>query len=573
MLFIKFAVGLFPKGIRAWFKQSPVLTSFYSRSLQKSGLFYGFPSRKKLDALYTKNRLIQNNLISDYKRFQRCEFSIVILVPNGKQGLLQVTLESLSKLVDTDLSVFILCDDRYLIECKNISDKYLSSFNNIKLDSTLASNKNTSAFFMYSGDILHPLIGFVILHYAAKYSDILYVDTDCIEKQKHTNPHMLPDWNPELQLSTAYVNTGVWISNIKVLLDDNFKAKIESVAIQVAKFALTNNIEVGHIPLVLLSRVRKESISLDKFSTLLSSIVGSSVNMSFDKSTEVIALQWPIDSEPLVSLIIPTKNGKDLVQACIESILHKTSYVNFEILLVDNNSDEIESLNYFAELNKHPKIRLLKYPQAFNYSSINNFAVSKAKGSVIGLINNDIEVISENWLSSMLGWVLKEEIGCVGAKLLYSDGRIQHAGVVLGYGGGAGHAHKYFPRYHPGYLKRLAATGNYSAVTAACLLVKKTDYLKVGGLDESLQVAFNDVDFCLKVLSLGKRNVYCAEAELYHYESISRGFDDTHEKRTRFMRELNYLQTSWANYIEYDPAYNPNLTLSRENFAIKEYKN
>jgi O-antigen biosynthesis protein len=171
----------------------------------------------------------------------------------------------------------------------------------------------------------------------------------------------------------------------------------------------------------------------------------------------------------------------------------------------------------------------------------------------------------------MVGHVLRDDIGCVGAKLLYPDGRIQHAGVVMGYGGGAGHAHKYFPRYHKGYMNRLVASHNFSAVTAACLLVKKSDYLAVGGLDEiNLTIAFNDVDFCLKVLQLGRRNLYCAEAELFHHESVSRGLDLSEEKLKRFGNELSYIQIKWSKYIQKDPAYNPNLTLRRENFAIRD---
>ena len=274
-----------------------------------------------------------------------------------------------------------------------------------------------------------------------------------------------------------------------------------------------------------------------------------------------------------MSLIIPTKNGKELVKACIESILEKTTYKNFEIILVDNNSDEPESLAYFSELGQHPKITLLKYPHPFNYSAINNFAVSHCNGEVVGLVNNDIEVISPTWLDYMVGHVMRDDIGCVGAKLLYSDGRVQHAGVVMGYGGGAGHAHKYFPRYHPGYLNRLIASNNFSAVTAACLLVKRTHYEAVKGLNEKdLTVAFNDVDFCLKVLELGVRNLYCAEAELYHHESVSRGLDVSKEKMARFNSELAYLKAHWGHVIAHDPAYNPNLTLRHENFAIKDEK-
>lgn len=293
---------------------------------------------------------------------------------------------------------------------------------------------------------------------------------------------------------------------------------------------------------------------------------------SYNEDLAVNTIQWPVESEPLVSLIIPTKNGKALVKACIESILEKTVYQNYEILLIDNGSDEKESLDYFSELDKHSKIRVLRYPGEFNYSAINNFGAQHAcnDSTVIGLINNDIEVINPHWLTSMVGHAMRSDVGCVGAKLLYSDGRIQHAGVVLGYGGGAGHAHKYFPRYHPGYMKRLIATQNYSAVTAACLLVRKSLFVEVGGLNEKdLTVAFNDVDFCLRVKELGVRNIYCAEAELYHHESVSRGLDHAPAKAARFNRELEYLKVQWKNYIEHDPAYSPNLTLLRENFSIK----
>ena len=213
---------------------------------------------------------------------------------------------------------------------------------------------------------------------------------------------------------------------------------------------------------------------------------------------------------------------------------------------------------------------MLKYPQPFNYSAINNFGVKHAKGSVIGLINNDIEVITPEWLTYMVGHVQRESVGCVGAKLLYSDTRIQHAGVVLGYGGGAGHAHKNFPRHYSGYLKRIAATNNFSAVTAACLLVKREHFEAVAGLNESdLSVAFNDVDFCLRVKELGVNNIYCAEAELYHHESVSRGLDISPEKAARFNKELTYLQTKWSQVINNDPFYSPHLTLKRENFSIK----
>ncbi|MEP2651600.1 MAG: glycosyltransferase, partial [Paraglaciecola sp.] len=328
---------------------------------------------------------------------------------------------------------------------------------------------------------------------------------------------------------------------------------------------------IGHLPYVVVhSQATADRNSFPLGPTAINK-VSTYAKVTKHPKYPILKLLWHTEKSPLVSLIIPTRNSRQLVKVCVESVLTKTTYRNFEILLVDNQSDEQESLDYFNELNKHPQIKVLKYDQKFNYSAINNFAVTHAAGEIIGLINNDIEVIEPEWLSYMVNQVNRKEIGCVGAKLLYPDGRIQHAGVVMGYGGGAGHAHKYFPREHSGYLNRLAATNCFSAVTAACLLVKKSDYLAVNGLDEiNLEVAFNDVDFCLKVLSLGRRNLYCAEAVLFHYESVSRGFDDTVEKRDRFEKELNYLQKNWASIIEHDPAYSPDLTLRRENFSIKE---
>ena len=243
-----------------------------------------------------------------------------------------------------------------------------------------------------------------------------------------------------------------------------------------------------------------------------------------------------------MSLIIPTYNGVDILRPCVESILEKTTYTNYEICIVNNRSDDEATLEFLADIQAHEKVSVLDYPYPFNYSAINNYAAEHTKGEVIGLINNDVEVIAPDWLSLMVTHVLRADVGCVGAKLLYSNELVQHAGVVMGYGGGAGHANKYLPNGRPGYMQRAIATQNYSAVTAACLLVKREDFENAGKLNETdLTVAFNDVDFCLNVLALGKRNVWVAEALLYHHESISRGHEDTLEKQKRFQAEVKYV--------------------------------
>jgi len=281
---------------------------------------------------------------------------------------------------------------------------------------------------------------------------------------------------------------------------------------------------------------------------------------------------WPLPQPlPLVSLIVPTRDGYEVLRTCIDSILARTTYPEYEILIVDNQSQCPQTLRYLQEIEYQRKatVRVLRYNHAFNYSAINNFAEKRARGAVIGLINNDIEVISPDWLTEMVAQVMRPEIGCVGAKLYYPDGTLQHGGVILGIGGVAGHAHKYFPKEAPGYFSRLQIAHNVSAVTGAVLLVRREVYDEVGGLDEEgLKVAFNDVDFCLRVMKAGYRNVWTPYAELYHHESKTRGTNDTPEKQARFQAECRAMQERWGKLLLNDPHYNPNLSLQREDYSL-----
>jgi GT2 family glycosyltransferase len=272
---------------------------------------------------------------------------------------------------------------------------------------------------------------------------------------------------------------------------------------------------------------------------------------------------------PLVSLIIPTRDMVELLSGCIRSIREKTTYDNYEIIVVDNGSVEPETLAYFKKLRKEKAARVIAYNKPFNYSAINNFAVKKAKGSIVGLINNDIEVISPDWLTEMVSWAVQPDVGCVGAKLYYADDTIQHAGVILGIGGVANHAHLGLPRSSPGYFGRAIVMNNFSAVTAACLLVRKEIFQSVGGLNEkNLTVAFNDVDFCLRVRSAGYLNVFTPYAELYHFESKSRGAEDTPEKMARFGSEISFMMSKWGAELENDPYYSPIFSKNRPDFSI-----
>ena len=264
---------------------------------------------------------------------------------------------------------------------------------------------------------------------------------------------------------------------------------------------------------------------------------------------------------PLVSIIIPTYNALSLLRRCIESIIEKTSYTNYEILIIDNQSSDSKTVNYLNSLNKSGIANVLKYSHPFNYSAINNFAADAAAGEFLCLMNNDIEVISESWLNEMVGHAARPGIGAVGAMLYYPNNTIQHAGVILLKIGIAGHLYAGKKRGINGYCERARRVQNLSAVTAACMVVRASIYRDVGGLDETnLPISFNDVDFCLKVREKGFRNLWTPFAEFYHNESASRGRDDNEEKRARFQRETSYMLARWTHELCNDPAHNPNLT-------------
>ena len=280
---------------------------------------------------------------------------------------------------------------------------------------------------------------------------------------------------------------------------------------------------------------------------------------------------WPVPTPaPLVSLLIPTRDKREVLEVAVRSILDKTTYPNFEIVILDNGSVEPQTLQWFEAVQRNEsRVRVLRYDLPFNYAAINNFGEKHARGSIIGLINNDVEVISPGWLTEMVGHVCRQDVGCVGAKLYYSDGTIQHGGVIIGIGGVAGHSHKYAPANAYGYFSRLLLTQAVSAVTGACLLVRRDVYREVNGLDEqNLAIAFNDVDFCLKVRQAGYHSVWTPYAELYHHESVSRGSEDTPEKAARFQAEAEFMMKKWGEQLKRDPYYSPHLTLDREDFSI-----
>jgi glycosyltransferase involved in cell wall biosynthesis len=267
-----------------------------------------------------------------------------------------------------------------------------------------------------------------------------------------------------------------------------------------------------------------------------------------------------IDKNSLASIIIPTYNGYGILKNCIDSIIEKTSYKNYEIIVVNNNSTDEQTIKYLEYINALDNIKVIDYNKPFNYSAINNFAVKSAKGDILVLLNNDTEVINDDWLRELVSHALRPEIGAVGAKLLYQDNTIQHAGVVIDKFGGPLHVFRGLNRDDAGYSGRANLLQNYSAVTGACTAIRRKLYVDSGGMDENLTIAYNDIDFCLKIMKSGYYNVYTPYAILYHYESITRGYDDTKEKKLRLKKELDYLINKWGLMFESDFAYNINLS-------------
>jgi len=421
-------------------------------------------------------------------------------------------------------------------------------------------------------------------------AQVLYSDEDKIDEQgNRADPHFKPDWNPDLFFSQNYVShLGVYRREL-LQRAGGFRTGVEGSQDQdllLRCLPHVNPAEIVHIPKVLYHwRIVQGSTALACGEKSYTTEAGIKVLHDFfsaqgreDVKVEnglvpnTYRVRYPVPQpEPLVSLLIPTRDKLELLEPCIRSTLDKTTYRNYEIIILDNESAEPATLEFFKHIQAvDSRVRVLPYHQPFNYSALNNYGVQQARGELIGLVNNDIEVISPEWLTEMVSHALRPEIGCVGAKLYYEDETIQHAGVIVGLGGVAGHSHKYFPRQSSGYFHRLKIVQNLSAVTAACLLVRKSVYEQVGGLEENgLRIAFNDVDFCLKVREAGYRNLWTPYAELFHYESKSRGAEDTREKVERFNKEIEFVKTKWGELLRRDPCYSPNLTLAREDFSLE----
>jgi glycosyltransferase involved in cell wall biosynthesis len=419
-------------------------------------------------------------------------------------------------------------------------------------------------------------------------ADIIYSDEDKIDNEgRRFGPYFKTDWNPELFLSHNLISHfGVYRRSL-VSKVGGFRVGLEGsqdydLALRCVR--ATSAEKIRHIPAVLYHwrRAAQDSAFSErhlercvaaarraKAEYLASSGDGGEI-VEHPQRKEWERVIWPVPQRaPLVSLIVPTRNRADLLGPCLDGLMNKTAYQPIEIVVVDHQSNERNTLALLKRVSADPRVRILHYEGPFNFSAMNNRAVDLSRGELVALVNNDIEVIAPDWLTEMVALAIRPENGAVGAKLIYPDGRVQHAGVGLGIGGVAGHFFWGVAADQAGYFGRLQLPSNVSAVTAACLVVKRSAYLEVGGLNETdLRVAFNDVDFCLKLREKGYRNVWTPFATLFHHESPSRGLDTTPEKAARFRREIEWMIKTWGGLLAEDPYFNPNLSLSSANFDL-----
>lgn len=467
-----------------------------------------------------------------------------------------------------------------------------------KLEKNLGISENTNACIrMATGeyialfdhdDLLHPSALYEVMRAICEHgADFIYTDENTFSEEPRDayNPHFKPDFSPDTLRSYNYIchlsvfsrelldSVGYFRSEYDGSQDYDLILRLTEKAKKVFHIrkilyywrAHKNSVaqDVGAKPYTVTAAKKALAAHLERCG-LKGEVLDSSVPTTYH-------IKYEIDGNPLISVIIPNKDHTDDLDICLKSLYEKSSYKNFEVIIVENNSTEKETFEYYEAIaQKYGNIKIVTWEGNFNYSAINNFGVSYAKGEFIFLLNNDVEIINGSCLEEMLMFAQRKDVGAVGAKLYYSDDTVQHAGVILGLGGTAGHAHKHFGRSHPGYMARASIAQNLSACTAACLMMRRDVFDEVGGLDESFEVAFNDVDLCMKIRKKGYLVVFTPYAELYHYESKSRGNDSTPEKLERFRGEIDRFKEKWQKQLDDgDPYYNPNLTLTRDDFSLK----
>ncbi|HEY6237247.1 MAG TPA: glycosyltransferase family 2 protein [Candidatus Elarobacter sp.] len=416
-------------------------------------------------------------------------------------------------------------------------------------------------------------------------ADFLYSDEDKIDEDGHrSEPYFKPDWAPDSLLARMY--TGHLAAFRRALVTElgGFRTGFEGSQDYDLVLRLTERTErIRHIPRVLYHwRIHPASTASSAASKGYAYEAGRrALEAALARRGEpgrveqlaqpgTYAVRYALQRPEKISIVMPTRDHGDDVERALASVFAAPAYPDFEVVLVDNGSTDPASLATFARWSAaEPRVRVLRYDVPFNFAAINNYAARNSGGTYLLFLNNDVEVVTKDWLEAMVEQAQRPSIGAVGPKLLYPDGTIQHAGVVTGIGGIAGHVHKYADGGTGGYFNILRTVNNYSALTGACLMLRREVFERAGGFDEALGVAFNDVDLCLKIGALGLRNVYLPHVVLVHDESKSRGYEDTADKQARYSREAGIMQERWHCASRNDPYYNPHLTLEAEDFSLR----
>jgi glycosyltransferase involved in cell wall biosynthesis len=530
--------------------------------------------------------------------------SIVLPVYNPPEAWLAQSIDSVFAQAYSHWELCIADDASTAPHVRPLLERYAATDRRIKVafrtENGHISAASNSALALATGDWValldhddalapHALYEVAAMLNARPETDLIYSDEDKIDRDGHRHsPYFKPEFLPDLFTGQNYISHLTVLRTALVRDLGGFRIGFEGSQDWDLALRYVERIKperIRHIPKVLYHwrAVAGSTALLPDEKTYYVEAARKALGEHFARRGEAVELlpvaggHWRVKHRlstpaPFVSLIVPTRNGVRLLRRCVDSILEKTTYPAYEIIIVDNGSDDPETLAYLRALEARAgaaRVRVLRDDSPFNYSALNNRAVRSARGPLVGLLNNDLEVINGDWLEEMASQAARPGIGCVGAMLYYPNNTIQHAGVVLGVGGVAAHAFRDLERGSEGRFNRARLVQNYSAVTAACLVIRQALYEEVGGLDETeLAVAFNDIDFCLKVRAAGYRNLWTPFAELYHHESASRGADDTEEKRERFRRETETMLARWGEELAADPAYNPNLTLELTDFSL-----
>lgn len=533
------------------------------------------------------------------RRFARApKISVVVPVFNPPAAFLDATIRSV---LDQTYPNWELClaDASTRPDVRPVLDKYAAADPRVRVEflaenggivgnsnAALAAATGEYVALLDHDDTLAPFALYEVAAAldAAPDADFLYSDEDKLDRDgRRVEPNFKPDWSPETLRSRNYVCHLTILKRTLVEEIGGFRpgfdgAQDHDLVLRAGERAR----RIVHIPHVLYHwRIHDQSTAGNKASKNYAYEAGRRAVADHLDRLGVAAAVHPgpvlgtyqvvyhLRTQPLVSVVVPNKDNPDLLARCVDS-LAKGSYANYELLVVENGSTRPETFAYYRELAKQPHARVLEWARPFNYAAVNNFAAGRARGELLLFLNNDIEAISPDWLEALVKVAVQPGVGAVGAKLYYADDTVQHAGIVVGMGGVAGHGFLNFPRQAAGYMQRLLFTQNVAAVTGACLLCPKSVFDAVGGFDEGFVLAFNDVDLCLQILRKGYRVVWTPDAELYHLESKTRGYEDTPEKQRRFKREYDLFHLKWGAFLKAgDPYYSPHFRLDRPDFALK----